>query len=322
MPRSLVTGGAGFIGSHLCERLVAAGHDVVCVDNFITGRSANVQHLAGRKRFTLLESDIRKPLHVPGRLDHIFHLASLASPKDYVRHPLETLEAGSIGSTHTLELARNSGATFLFTSSSEVYGDPLVHPQREDYWGNVNPNGPRSMYDESKRFGEAIAMAYHRQYGVSIRIARIFNTYGPRMRIGDGRVIPAFVTQALQERPLTVYGDGTQTRSLCYVDDTVEALFLLGTKTFPKDVQGVGLVINIGNPNELTMLDLARLVLKATGSKSPIIHEPLPEDDPKKRRPDISRARASLSWEPRVPLREGIKSTIPYFKAASMTKAS
>ncbi|MBM4406132.1 MAG: SDR family oxidoreductase [Chloroflexi bacterium] len=322
MPRSLVTGGAGFIGSHLCERLVAAGHDVVCVDNFITGRSANVQHLAGQKRFTLLESDIRKPLHVPGRLDHIFHLASLASPKDYVRHPLETLEAGSIGSTHTLELARNSGATFLFTSSSEVYGDPLVHPQREDYWGNVNPNGPRSMYDESKRFGEAIAMAYHRQYGVSIRIARIFNTYGPRMRIGDGRVIPAFVTQALQERPLTVYGDGTQTRSLCYVDDTVEALFLLGTKTFPKDVQGVGLVINIGNPNELTMLDLARLVLKATGSKSPIIHEPLPEDDPKKRRPDISRARASLSWEPRVPLREGIKSTIPYFKAASMTKAS
>ncbi len=321
MPRSLVTGGAGFLGSHLCERLLAAGHTVVCIDNLITSKASNVQHLLNNPGFSFVEADARKPLESSEQLHHVFHLASIASPKEYLRHPIETLEVGSIGTATALELARTHDATFLLASSSEVYGDPMVHPQRESYWGNVNPIGPRSVYDESKRFSEAIAMAYSRVHGVSIRIARIFNTYGPRMRIGDGRVIPAFVSQALRGDPLTVYGHGSQTRSLCYVDDTVEGLFQLGTSSLLRGMHSSDLVLNLGNPHEITMLDLARKIIQITGSKSSIAFEPLPEDDPQRRCPDISRARDLLNWAPRVSLDNGLTRIIPYFKQALVAGA-
>ena len=321
MPRSLVTGGAGFLGSHLCERLLVAGHAVICIDNMITGKISNVHHLTERPGFTFVEADARHPLKVQGHIDHVFHLASLASPKDYAKLPVETLEAGSTGTANALEIAKASGSTFLFTSSSEVYGDPLVHPQSESYWGNVNPNGPRSMYDESKRYGEALSMAYHRMHGISVRIARIFNTYGPRMRIGDGRVIPSFMAQAIAGRPLTVYGNGSQTRSLCYVEDTIEGLFLLGTQTFSKGMPSTNLVMNIGNPQELTMLELARKVIAITNSKSTITYEALPEDDPRKRCPDISRAKAHLGWAPLVSLEAGLQAVMPYFKSAIVAEA-
>lgn len=314
MPRSVVTGGGGFLGSHLCERLIAANHDVVCLDNWLTGRPENVSHLSGLPGFTCIECDVRMPLPVTGKVDYVFHLASLASPKDYLRHPITTLEVGAAGTQQALELARANSATLLLASSSEVYGDPVIHPQVESYWGYVNPNGPRSVYDESKRYAEAISVAYNRVYQVPIRIARIFNSYGPRMRPGDGRVIPTFMSQALQDKPLTVYGKGSQTRSVCFVNDTVEGLFRLAT------LQGLEskfdpVVMNIGNPREMTVLELADMVIAATGSKSSIVFEPLPEDDPRKRCPDISRARAHLGWEPKVTPEEGLRKVIPYFRS-------
>ncbi len=321
MPRSLVTGGAGFLGSHLCERLLGAGHEVICLDNWLTGTPGNVAHLSARPGFTMVEGDIRHPPEIRGDLDYVFHLASLASPKDYVRHPIATLEVGSIGTQHALELARQSGGTFLLASTSEIYGDPAVHPQVESYWGNVNPIGPRSMYDESKRFSEALTVAYHSMHGTTVRIARIFNSYGSRMRPGDGRVIPAFMTQALQNHPLTVYGTGQQTRSLCFVDDMVDGLFRLATLPGLEERLGGPPVVNLGNPREITMLALAHLIIQLTGSGSSITHEPLPGDDPQRRCPNIERARACLGWEPRVPHEEGLRRVIPYFRGTLMANS-
>ena len=322
-PRSLVTGGAGFLGSHLCDRFLKEGHEVLCLDNLITGRLENIQHLQGHPQFSFLRHDLSDPIELPAlfgngkqrsgpgdrnRLDFVLHLACPASPKDYMRYPIETLQAGAAGTLHALELARTAGSVFLLASSSEVYGDPEVNPQPETYWGHVNPIGPRSVYDEAKRFAEALTMAYHRQHGVRVRMARIFNTYGERMRVEDGRALPNFMMQALQDKPLTVYGDGSQTRSLCYVSDLVEGLcrLLLSEETGP---------INIGNPEEVSVLQLANEIVELTESKSPTVFEPLPVDDPRRRRPDISRAIAALAWRPRVSRREGIQRVIPYFKA-------
>jgi dTDP-glucose 4,6-dehydratase len=314
-PRSLVAGGAGFLGSHLCERLVAEGHDVVCVDNLLTGARENLQRLEGQPRFRFLEHDVMQALDLAARLppasrrlDYVLHLASPASPKDYARHPLATLQAGARGTENLLELARATGAVFLLASSSEVYGDPEVNPQPESYWGRVNPVGPRSVYDEAKRYAEALTMAYHRAHGVRVRVARIFNTYGERMRVDDGRVLPNFLMQALQGRPLTVYGDGSQTRSFCYISDMVEGLYrlLLSDEAEP---------INLGNPEEVTMAELAREILAVTGSKSALVTEPLPTDDPRRRRPDITRAQHRLGWRPRIGRREGLERVLPYFKA-------
>ncbi len=306
--RILVTGAAGFIGSHMCDRLLAEGHAVVAVDNFLTGAERNVEHLARCPQFHFIQHDITRPLSIDEPLDAVLNMASPASPKDYLEHAIETLDVGSAGTRNMLELSRTKGARFLLTSTSECYGDPLEHPQSETYWGNVNPVGPRSCYDESKRFAEALTMAYHRKHGMRTNIARIFNTYGPRMKLDDGRVVPAFVEQALRGEPITIYGDGAQTRSFCYVSDLVDGLYRLMSSAEPYPV-------NLGNPNEMTIREFAEEILRVTGSASGIVNHPLPEDDPRQRRPDISKARRLLGWEPRVGLEEGLQLTIDYFRA-------
>ncbi|SHK20528.1 UDP-glucuronic acid decarboxylase family protein [Rhodothermus profundi] len=306
-PRTLITGGAGFIGSHLCERFLAEGHEVICMDNFITGSPDNIAHLIGHERFHFIQHDVTNFIYVEGPLDYVLHFASPASPVDYLKYPIQTLKVGALGTHKALGLAKAKGARFLLASTSEVYGDPLVHPQPEDYWGNVNPVGLRGVYDEAKRFAEAMTMAYHRYHGVDVRIVRIFNTYGPRMRLDDGRALPTFMTQALKGEPLTVYGDGSQTRSFQYIDDLVEGIYRL----LMSDYVGP---VNIGNPEEISILEFAREIIELTGSKSEIVFKPLPADDPKVRQPDISLARRVLGWEPRVSRREGLRRTLEYFK--------
>jgi dTDP-glucose 4,6-dehydratase len=305
--RILVTGAAGFIGSHMCDRLLAEGHTVVAVDNFLTGSEQNVAHLSGCAQFRLMRQDITQPFTIDGPLDAVLNMASPASPKDYLQHAIATLEVGSAGTHHMLELARATRARFLLTSTSECYGDPLEHPQSETYWGNVNPVGPRSCYDESKRFAESLTMAYHRTYGLRTNIARIFNTYGPRMKLDDGRVVPAFIGQALRGEAVTIFGDGSQTRSFCYVSDLVDGIYRLmqSDEHYP---------VNLGNPNEMTIREFAEHIRRLTGASSPVVYRALPEDDPKKRRPDISKARNLLGWEPRVPLEEGLRLTLDYFR--------
>ncbi len=305
--RVLVTGAAGFLGSHLCDRLLAGAYDVLGMDNFLTGTPANLAHLAGNSHFRLEQQNVTTHLDVEGRLDGVLHFASPASPVDYLEHPIPTLKVGSLGTHNTLGLAMAKGARFLLASTSEVYGDPLVHPQPESYWGNVNPVGPRGVYDEAKRFAEAMTMAYHRYHRLDTRIVRIFNTYGPRMRPNDGRVVSNFIVQALRGEPLTVYGDGGQTRSFCYVDDLIAGVVALFER-------GTCEPTNIGNPYEFTVRQLAERVLALTGSKSPIVERPLPEDDPKVRQPDITRARTMLGWEPRVSLDDGLRRTIEHFR--------
>jgi dTDP-glucose 4,6-dehydratase len=306
MPRALVTGAAGFLGSHLAELLLDRGFSVVGMDNLITGDVANIEHLAGRD-FVLVKHDVTNYINLPGPLDLIFHFASPASPIDYLRVPIQTLKVGSLGTHNALGLAKAKNARFLLASTSEVYGDPLVHPQREDYWGNVNCVGPRGVYDEAKRFAEAMTMAYHRVHGVPTRIVRIFNTYGERMRVEDGRAIPAFLSQALRGEDVTVFGDGSQTRSLCYVSDLVDGIFRL----MASDVVDP---VNIGNPQELSIRQLAERIIALTGSRSRIVHRPLPVDDPRVRQPDITRARTLLGWEPKVDLRDGLRPTLAYFR--------
>lgn len=306
-PVSLVTGGAGFLGSHLVDRLLSEGHRVIAVDNFLTGSPENVAHLEGNGNFTLIEHDVTKYIDYPGRVDFVFHFASPASPMDYLELPIQTLKVGSLGTHNALGLAKEKKARFLLASTSEVYGDPQIHPQTEDYWGNVNPIGPRGVYDEAKRFAEAITMAYHRAHGVDTKIVRIFNTYGPRMRLRDGRVVPAFIGQALEGQPLTVFGDGKQTRSFCYVSDLVDGIFRLSQSEEHDPV-------NIGNPREMSILEFAEKILALVETDSEIVHKPLPVDDPKVRQPNISRARETLGWEPRVPFEEGIVATIEYFR--------
>ena len=306
MPRALVTGAAGFIGSHLCEYLLDKGYSVVGMDNLLTGDVANIEHLFTRD-FVFVKHDVTNYIHLEGKLDLLFHFASPASPIDYLRVPIQTLKVGSLGTHKALGLAKAKKSRFLIASTSEVYGDPLVHPQREDYWGNVNPVGPRGVYDEAKRFSEAMTMAYHRFHAVETRIVRIFNTYGPRMRVKDGRAIPAFLSQALRNEDVTVFGDGSQTRSLCYVSDLVEGIFRLMMSSTPDPV-------NVGNPTEMTIRQLAETIISMTGSKSRIVERPLPEDDPKVRQPDITRARTILGWEPKVNLRDGLETTIAYFR--------
>jgi dTDP-glucose 4,6-dehydratase len=313
--RILITGAAGFLGSHLCDRFLAEGHEVVGMDNFITGSPDNIAHLFGRADFRFVEHDVTEFIYVDGPLDGVLHFASPASPVDYLEKPIQTLKVGSLGTHKTLGLAKAKGARFLLASTSEVYGDPLVHPQEESYWGNVNPVGPRGVYDEAKRFAEAMTMAYHRYHDVETRIVRIFNTYGPRMRPADGRVVSNFIVQALRGDPISVYGRGQQTRSFCYVDDLVDGIYRL----FHSDRREP---TNIGNPVEFTVRELAEQVLELTGSSSTLSFQPLPEDDPKTRQPVIEIARAALSWEPRVPLREGLERTIPYFRALVETGAS
>ena len=305
--RILITGGAGFLGSHLCDRFIGEGHEVICIDNLITGNCDNISHLFGNEKFKFIQYDVTEYLYVSGELDFILHFASPASPIDYLELPIQTLKVGALGTHKVLGLAKDKEARFLLASTSEVYGDPLIHPQPESYWGNVNPIGPRGVYDEAKRFAEALAMAYHRVHGVDTRIARIFNTYGPRMRPKDGRVVSNFITQALKGEQLTVYGDGTQTRSFCYVDDLIEVIsrLLFSDVTEP---------VNIGNPSEMNVLELANLVQELSDNEVGVVMEPLPEDDPKVRRPDITRARELLGWEPKVTLREGLAKTIEYFK--------
>ncbi len=306
--RILVTGGAGFIGSHLCDRLLADGHEVVAMDNLITGTVDNIAHLAGNRRFKFIFHDVTEYIYVPGPLDVVMHLASPASPVDFARIPIQILKVGSLGTHNTLGLALAKGARYLLASTSEVYGDPLVHPQPESYWGNVNPIGTRGVYDEAKRFAEAITMAYHRVHGVDTRIIRIFNTFGPRMRLNDGRVVPNFIGQALRGEPLTVYGDGSQTRSFCFVSDLIEGMIrlLMSNETQP---------VNIGNPTEVTILAFAEMINALTGNRAGIVFKPLPEDDPRVRRPDITRARTILGWEPQVPVEVGLERTIAYFRA-------
>ena len=306
--RALVTGGAGFLGSHLCDALLAEGHSVVCADNLLTGRMANLEHLLDEARFGFVEQDVCQPFDV-GRVDYVFHFASPASPVDYLKHGIETLRVGSAGTMNCLEIARKYHAKFLLASTSECYGDPLEHPQRESYWGHVNPVGPRSVYDEAKRFAEAATMAFHRYHHVDTRIVRIFNTYGPRLQINDGRVISNFMKQALRGEPLTVYGDGLQTRSFCYVSDEIEGIVALAKA----DEHGP---VNIGNPSEFTVLECAQIVLQVAGSQSTVVFEPLPQDDPKQRRPDVAKARELLGWEPKVELREGLERSLEYFRAA------
>ena len=307
MARILITGGAGFIGSHLCERFLAEGDEVICMDNFLTGTPDNVAHLAGDGRFSLIKQNVTEYVYVKGPVDAILHFASPASPVDYLELPIQTLKVGSLGTHKALGLAKEKNARFLLASTSEVYGDPLVHPQKEDYWGNVNPIGPRGVYDEAKRFAEALTMAYHRTHGVQTRIVRIFNTHGPRMRLNDGRVVPNFIAQALRGEPMTVYGDGSQTRSFCYVSDLVEGIVRL----LRSDHSGP---VNCGNPMEVSILQFAQKIKALTGSKSEIVYKPLPEDDPKVRQPDIGLARRLLGWEPKVSLEEGLQKTIDYFR--------
>ncbi|MBI5184252.1 MAG: SDR family oxidoreductase [Nitrospinae bacterium] len=307
MPRTLITGGAGFIGSHLIEYFLEKGHEVISMDNLLTGDVENFAHIHS-ENFRFIKHDVTNYIHIEGKVDYILHFASPASPIDYLEHPIQTLKVGSLGTHKVLGLAKEKGATILLASTSEVYGDPLVHPQKEDYWGNVNPIGPRGVYDEAKRFAEAMTMAYHRYHQVKTRIVRIFNTFGPRMRIRDGRAVPNFISQALRGEDLTVYGDGSQTRSFCYVSDLAEGLYrlLMSGETEP---------VNIGNPHEMTILDMAKKILESTGSKGKVVFKPLPEDDPKVRQPDISRARRTLGWEPKVSLEDGLERTIEYFKS-------
>jgi dTDP-glucose 4,6-dehydratase len=307
MKKVLITGGAGFLGSHLCDRFIAEGFHVIAMDNLITGNLANIEHLFHLKQFEFYNHDVSKFVHVPGELDYILHFASPASPIDYLKLPIQTLKVGSLGTHNLLGLAKSKKARFLIASTSEVYGDPLVHPQNEDYWGNVNPIGPRGVYDEAKRFQEAITMAYHTYHGLETRIVRIFNTYGPRMRLDDGRVLPAFIGQALRGESLTAFGDGSQTRSFCYVSDLVEGIYRLLLSDYPFPV-------NIGNPGEITINQFAEEILAITGSQSKVIYKPLPKDDPKQRQPDISRAREILGWEPLIGRAEGLKKTLEYFK--------
>jgi dTDP-glucose 4,6-dehydratase len=304
---SLVTGGAGFLGSHLCERLLSAGHSVIAMDNLVTGSVDNIAHLAGNQNFRFIHHNVTEYIYLAEPIQYVFHFASPASPIDYLELPIQTLKVGSLGTHNALGLAKAKGARFLLASTSEVYGDPLQHPQSEEYWGNVNPIGPRGVYDEAKRFAEAITMAYHRYHQVDTRIVRIFNTYGPRMRLQDGRVVPAFVGQALRGEPLTVFGNGSQTRSFCYVSDLIEGIYRLSQSDYHDPV-------NIGNPTEFTILEFARLILQITGSKSEIIFKTLPVDDPKQRRPNITLAQKILGWNPQVDLETGLRKAIDYFR--------
>jgi dTDP-glucose 4,6-dehydratase len=306
-PTSVVTGGAGFLGSHLTDRLLAEGHRVIAIDNFITGNVANIEHLAGNESYKFIKHDVSNYIFLPDEVDFIFHFASPASPIDYLKFPIPTLKVGALGTHNALGLAKAKKATFLLASTSECYGDPLVHPQKEDYWGNVNPVGPRGCYDEAKRFAEAMTMAYHRDHAIDTKIVRIFNTYGPRMRLEDGRVVPAFIAQALRGEPLTVFGDGSQTRSFCYVSDLIDGIFKLSMSDFHEPV-------NIGNPREMTIKQFAEEIRKIIGTKSEIEYRPLPVDDPKVRQPDITRAKGLLGWEPKVSFEEGIVKTIDYFR--------
>jgi dTDP-glucose 4,6-dehydratase len=304
---AVVTGGAGFLGSHLCDRLLDEGIRVICIDNLLTGNLENIEHLFGNENFVFIKHDVTNYIHVPGKVDYVLHFASPASPIDYLKLPIQTLKVGALGTHKALGLAKDKKARFLLASTSEVYGDPTVHPQNEEYWGNVNPIGPRGVYDEAKRFAEAMTMAYYRYHGVETRIVRIFNTYGPRMRLDDGRALPAFVGQALRGEDITVFGDGSQTRSFCYVSDLIDGIFklLMSNEIYP---------VNIGNPDEITIKQFAEEVVTLTGSKSKIIYQPLPEDDPKVRQPDITKARKILGWEPKVSRTDGLKITIEYFK--------
>jgi len=306
-PRAVITGGAGFLGSHLCDRFLAEGWEVVCMDNLITGDLRNIEHLVGETRFHFFHQDVTEFIHVPGPVDAVMHFASPASPLDYLVLPIQTLKVGALGTHKALGLAREKGARFLLASTSECYGDPLVHPQREDYWGNVNPVGPRGVYDEAKRFAEAMTMAYHRYHNVRTRIVRIFNTYGPRMRLNDGRALPAFMSQALRGEPVTVFGDGSQTRSFCYVDDLIDGIWRLlhSDEVYP---------VNIGNPNEMTIKEFAERIVRLIGSDSKVEYKDLPVDDPKQRRPDISKAKRLLQWEPKYDLDKGLERTLAYFR--------
>jgi dTDP-glucose 4,6-dehydratase len=307
-PVSVVTGGAGFLGSHLCDRLIQEGHKVICIDNLITGSMENISHLLGNENFQFINYNVTEYMYVNGRVDYILHFASPASPIDYQKLPIQTLKVGSLGTHKTLGLAKAKSARYLLASTSEVYGDPLLHPQPEHYWGNVNPIGVRGVYDEAKRFAEAMTMAYHRYHGLDTRIARIFNTYGPRMRIDDGRAIPAFMSQALRGEDLTVFGDGSQTRSICYVDDLIEGIYRLLMSTFPEPV-------NLGNPDEISILGLATEIINLAGGKNKVVSLPLPADDPKVRQPDITRARSILKWEPAVSRSVGLRKTLEYFRS-------
>ena len=308
--RILITGGAGFLGSHLCDRLIKEGHSVICMDNLITGSLDNIAHLMENKDFKFVRQDVTKEIKIDEPIDYVLHFASPASPIDYQKYPIQTLKVGALGAHKTLGLAKEKKAKFLLTSTSEVYGDPLVNPQREDYWGNVNPIGPRGVYDEAKRFAEAMTMAYHRYHGINTRIARIFNVFGERMRKHDGRVVPTFISQALANEPLTVFGDGSQTRSFCYVSDMIEGIYrLMLSNTYEP--------INLGNSQEMSILDFAKKIIELTKSKSKIVYRPLPQDDPKVRRPDISKAKKLLKWEPKISLEEGLKRTIDWFRKSS-----
>ncbi|MFZ5949003.1 MAG: UDP-glucuronic acid decarboxylase family protein [Stygiobacter sp.] len=304
---AVVTGGAGFLGSHLCDRLINEGVKVLCLDNLLTGRIQNIEHLFGNELFSIIKLDVTNFIHVPGNVDYVLHFASPASPIDYLKLPIQTLKVGSLGTHKALGLAKEKNARFLLASTSEVYGDPLIHPQTEDYWGNVNPVGPRGVYDEAKRFAEALTMAYHRYHGVQTRIVRIFNTYGPRMRVDDGRALPAFFSQALKNEDVTVYGDGSQTRSFCFVDDLIDGIFklLMSDEVYP---------VNIGNPEEISLKEFAEEVINLCNSNSKIVYQDLPIDDPKVRQPDITRAKNILGWQPKVSRQEGLKITLEYFK--------
>ena len=306
-PISVVTGAAGFLGSHLTDLLISRGHKVIGIDNFVTGSVDNIVHLGGNPNFKFIQQDVTEFIFLEGPVDYVWHFASPASPIDYLELPIQTLKVGSLGTHKALGLAKEKGARFLIASTSEIYGDPLVHPQPEEYWGNVNTIGPRGCYDESKRFAEAITMAYHREHKVETRIVRIFNTYGPRMRVNDGRVVPAFISQALKNKPVTIFGRGTQTRSFCYCSDLIEGIYRLMMNDYD-------LPVNIGNPVEMTMIEFAEQIIRATGSKSKIVFKPLPQDDPKQRKPDITKAKKFLKWEPQVKLADGLKDTIKYFR--------
>ena len=306
-PISVITGGSGFLGSHLSDRLLREGHRVIAVDNLITGNTANIEHLAGNPDFKFIRHDVAEYIFIPGAVNYVWHFASPASPIDYLKIPIPTLKVGSLGTHNALGLAKEKGAAFLLASTSECYGDPLIHPQTEDYWGNVNPIGPRGVYDEAKRFAEAITMAYHRYHGMNTHIVRIFNTYGPRMRLNDGRVVPAFIGQALTGQPMTIFGDGSQTRSFCYVTDLIDGIFRLMMSDFHEPV-------NVGNPREMTILQFAEEIMRITGTTSKIEHKPLPVDDPKVRQPDITRARNILGWEPKIDFDQGIRETIEFFR--------
>jgi len=313
MTKTIVTGGAGFIGSHLCEYLIEKGEKVVCIDNLITGSTPNLERIWQHKNFEFIEHNLSEPFYTGAKIDYIYHLASPASPKDYLEYPIHTLKVGAMGTYHMLGLAKHQGARILLASTSEVYGDPKVNPQQEEYWGNVNPIGPRGVYDEAKRYAEAITMAYHRSHKVDTRIARIFNTFGPRMRLGDGRAVPNFIGQALRGDPITVYGDGSQTRSFCFISDLVEAIYRLMMSDYD-------MPMNLGNPAELSILEFAKLIKQLCESKSEIVYEQLPQDDPMQRRPDIRKAKSILGWEPKVGLEEGLKRTIEYFRDDLVTK--